>query len=222
MAAGDGFLRTTDVRASALARVGIVERRLPILAPSIQTPRSSGPYYGLRSPAAPPRIRRRARSATSAAPAPPLNVVDILLLQRREVHPFHPLSVDHLPRSPSPSAQRRHESPRGPLGPHEAWHARQFELGEYPGTLASPRRAVGLRADRKRGRLQGSPQWGRGDHSYEGAALEVRVPAGYSLVEHLDKLLSRSEQSLPLPLSPASRPAYPIQFKQRSRKQVKL
>jgi len=86
-----------------------------------------------------------ARGAPSAAPASPLNMVDVrvvdaLLLQHREVHPSHPLSADHLPRSPFPSAQRWHESPRGPLGPHEAWHARQSELGEHPGTLASPPR----------------------------------------------------------------------------------
>jgi len=133
MPAGHGFLRAT-MCAGALARVGIVERR----PPAQRHPSKPRGLQGPLRPATPGRPRLEfvgARGAASAAPASPLNAVGTLLLQRREVHPSHPLSVDHLPRTPSPSAQRGHESRRGPLGPHEVWHAPQSEPGEAPGLL---------------------------------------------------------------------------------------
>jgi hypothetical protein len=102
MPAGDGSLRATGMRERVSARGD--HREAPArLAPSIQAPQPSGPSTACDPRAAPPRIHRCTRRC-QYAPASPLNVVDIFLLQRREVHPFPPtrvpLAISHGARPP--------------------------------------------------------------------------------------------------------------------------
>jgi len=156
MPAGDGSLRATGMRERVSARGNRRE------APARPAPSKPRGLQGPLRPAAPGRPHLEfvgARGAASAAPASPLNavdarVVDTLPLQHREAHPFHPRPGPS-PAKPVPLRAEGVKRRRGPLGPHEVWHARQpVRTRRSPGTPASPpggerqrgteKRAIGL------------------------------------------------------------------------------